>query len=252
MSEALAQLREILAEFQTQRRTVNVFFRDDDVDDDEPSLRALLALFQELETPINLEIIPARLTRAAIGFLREAHARRPGLVELNQHGWQHVNHESEGRKCEFGASRGFDEQIVDVARGREVLEQAFGSSFSPVFTPPWNRCTEATYRALDQLGFCALSKLRGKEPVAGYGFRELSVTLDVFRWKGGAEMKTAGELVGELTGQLRELDTVGVMLHHKVMDDAAFAWLQMLLSELRRSGAVRLHTFQSLLASRPE
>lgn len=249
MSEALAQLRMTLAELHAQRRTVNVFFRDDDVDEDEPSLRALLALFHELETPINLEIIPARLTHTATGLLREAHARWPGLIELNQHGWQHINHEPEGRKCEFGASRSFDDQIADIARGRGVLEQAFGSAFSPVFTPPWNRCTEATYRALDQLGFPVLSKLRGKVPVAGYGFRELSVTLDLFRWKGGAEMKTHDELIGELTLQLGELDTVGIMLHHKVMDDVALFLLKMMISVMRQSEAIRFHTFRNLLGS---
>jgi predicted deacetylase len=111
------------------------------------------------------------------------------LIELNQHGWRHTNHEPEGRKCEFGASRSFEEQLADIARGREVLEHAFGKAFSPVFTPPWNRCTQDTYRALDQLGFRALSQLQGKQPVAGYNFRELSVRLDLFRWKGGAVMK---------------------------------------------------------------
>jgi len=245
MKDVLAQLCRGLDELVAQQRTVNVFFRDDDVDEDEPSLRRLLAFFAEFEVPVNLEIIPAQLTDAAIGLLREA----PALVELNQHGWQHVNHEEEGRKCEFGASRSFEEQLADIARGREVLEHAFGEAFSPVFTPPWNRCTEETHRALDQLGFLALSKLRGSKPVTGYGFRELSVTLDLFRWKGGAAMKPPDEFIGELTTQLQELGTVGIMLHHKMMNAEAYAMLPYLMNELRRSEAIRFHTFQSLVAT---
>jgi hypothetical protein len=35
--------------------------------------------------------------------------------------------------------------------------------------------------------FQALSKKHGREPVAGYSFRELSVTLDLYRWKSGIE-----------------------------------------------------------------
>ena len=247
MKQALAQLCVALDDLQARRRTVNIFFRDDDVDEDEPSLRKLLGTLIGLEVPINLQIIPARLTDEAIGLLQEAHARRPDLLELNQHGWQHVNHEPKGRKCEFGASRRFEQQLADIALGREVLEQAFGSAFSTVFTPPWNRCTEDTYRALDQLEFLALSKLRGKESVTGYGFCELSVTLDLFRWKGGAVIKAPDEFIGELIVQLHELDTVGIKLHHKVMDDAALMLLRMVLNELRRSDAVRFHTFQSLL-----
>ena len=249
MKEALNSLRAALEALASQQKTVKVFFRDDDVDEEEAALRKLLTLFAELEAPINLEIIPAQLTTEAIRLLREAQGRHPKGIELNQHGWQHVNHEPAGRKCEFGASRSFTEQLDDIAKGREVLEQAFGKAFSPVFTPPWNRCTEATYRALDQLGFLALSKLSGGEPVAGYTFRELSVTLDLFRWKGGAMMKAPDEFIRELTGQLQDMDTVGIMLHHKVMDENAFALIGKLVEELDRSEAVCLHTFQSLLAS---
>lgn len=249
MNEALLQLRAVLDELQKQQRIVNVFFRDDDVDEDEPSLRALLALFSALETPINLQIIPALLTDEAVQLLREAQVQRPDLIELNQHGWRHINHEVEGRKCEFGASRSFDDQLADIAQGREVLEQAFGNAFSPVFTPPWNRCTQDTYRALDKLGFRALSQLQGGHSVASYKFRELSVTLDLFRWKGGAVMKSSEEFIAELTAQLRELNLVGIMLHHKVMGDAALTLLQMVISELRCSEAIRFHTFQRLPGS---
>lgn len=246
-----SQLRCTLDELRAKGQPANVFFRDDDVDEDDARLRDLLAAFLEAEVPINLEIIPGLLTAQAITRLRQAHAQRPDLFELNQHGWRHVNHEPEGRKCEFGASRNFDRQLADIRRGREVLLSAFGDAFSPVFTPPWNRCTEDTHRALDELGFVALSKLRGKRPVTGYGFRELSVTLDLFRWKGGATMKTPAEFISELIGQLREPGAVGIMLHHKVMDEAAFAFLRELLRELRGAEAVRFHTFQSLLNVAP-
>ncbi|HMY74706.1 MAG TPA: polysaccharide deacetylase family protein, partial [Blastocatellia bacterium] len=228
-------------------QSVNVFFRDDDVAEDEPTLRRLLDLFAEFEIPINLEIIPGKLTEAAIALLGAYRAAHPDLFEFNQHGWMHVNHETEGRKCEFGASRSFDEQLADIRQGREVLQDAFGEAFSPVFTPPWNRCTEATYQALDQLQFRALSKLRGKTEVTGHGFRELSVTLDLFRWKGGATMKAPREFIEELHTQLRELDTVGIMLHHQVMDEAAFEFLALLLEMLRGLPQIRFQTFRSLL-----
>lgn len=253
MKETLAQLRDTLDQLQTQGRQINLFFRDDDVEEDEPTLRELLATFRRFAAPINLEIIPARLTPEAIRLLQDAYARQPELpelIELNQHGWQHVNHEPEGRKCEFGVSRSFEEQFTDIARGREVLQNAFGEAFSPVFTPPWNRCTEDTHRALDQLGFQVLSKLHGKQTVAGYNFRELSVTLDLFQWKNGATIKSPEQFIGELTAQLRELDTVGVMLHHKVMDESAFALIAELLNALRHSDAIRFHSFQSLLKAK--
>lgn len=247
MNEALEQLLLTLNVLCERRRTVNVFFRNDDVDEDEARLRMLLDLFEESATPVNLEIIPGRLTESCIRLLRRRTHAQPALFELNQHGWQHVNHESQGRKCEFGVSRSFEEQLADILRGKEVLEQAFGEAFSPVFTPPWNRCTDVTHRALDQLGFQILSKLNSEPPVTGHCFREISVTLDLFRWKGGATMKAPQEFVAELNSQLLALDTVGVMLHHKVMDDTAFELVRLVVSELRRSEAIQVHSFQSLL-----
>lgn len=245
-----AQLETVLDQLRSRERArqrVNIFFRDDDVDEDEISLRVLLKLFLDHEIPINLEIIPGRLTPPAVALLRERHDRRPDLIELNQHGWQHINHEAEGRRCEFGPSRSYDQQLADTALGRRVLEDAFGSSFSAVFTPPWNRCTDDTFAALDYLGFKALSKIRGEREVTGYSFRELSVTLDLFRWKGSVSMKSPEELIGELVSQIQTLETIGILLHHKVMDEAAWEFLAALLGELRNSEVVDFHTFGSLV-----
>jgi hypothetical protein len=49
----------------------------------------------------------------------------PDLIELDQHGWQHTNHETTGRKCEFGPSRSYEQQYADIAQGKALLEAAF-------------------------------------------------------------------------------------------------------------------------------
>jgi hypothetical protein len=240
----IERLKNELQRPEAKERTINVFFRDDDIDEDEPTLRQLLGLFREMQTPINLEIIPGRLTNDCAEFLRQ---QDRALFELNQHGWQHINHELAGRKCEFGESRNFDQQLADIAAGQGQMNKAFGDDWSQVFTPPWNRCTANTFRALDELGFAALSKDRSGQLVTGYRFREISITFDLYRWKGEPAMKSPEHVFDELIPQLNELDTVGVMLHHKVMDAAAFDFVRELIETLRESQAVRFHTFQSLL-----
>ena len=42
-------------------------------------------------------------------------------------------------------------------------------------------------------------------------------------------------------------DRIGLLLHHKVMDDAAFALLSELLQLFNRFSIIQRHTFQSLL-----
>jgi O6-methylguanine-DNA--protein-cysteine methyltransferase len=247
MNNFLAKLKSALAVRGRQAAPLRLFFRNDDVDEDEAPLRRLLELFLERETPINLGVIPGRLTAACAELLAQSASAAPALLELNQHGWLHLNYEREGRKCEFGPSRTYAEQLADIARGRARMTEAFGPNWFPVFIPPWNRCTEETHRAIDQLGFRALSAKRRDSVVTGYSFEEISITLDPYRWEGGARLKSPEEIIDDLIAQLLRRQTVGVMLHHKVMDEQAFSFLGSMLDTLAWRPAVSFHTFQSLL-----
>ena len=249
MNSSLARLKSTLEQRGLQAAPLRLFFRDDDVDEDEAKLRRLLRLFLERNMPINLGVIPGRLTAACAELLAESADATPATLELNQHGWRHLNHEREGRKCEFGPSRTYAEQSADIAQGRERMTEAFGQNWSPVFIPPWNRCTEDTYRALDHLGFRALSAKHGGPVVTGYRFEDISITLDLYRWNDGARLKSPEEVVDSLLAQLLLQQTIGVALHHKVMDERAFSFLASLLDTLASHPTVRFHTFQSLLMS---
>ena len=243
------ELRQTLDQLRAEQRTVNIFFRDDDVDADEETLWHLLKPFLFRGVPINLEIIPGKLTNSTAKLLRQHQRSYSKLIELNQHGWQHTNHEIEGRKCEFGASRNFAQQLNDISYGKAKLDEIFGDQWHPVFTPPWNRCTKDTLHALDELGFKVFSKDHSHQPITNYSFTEISITLDLYRWKPQAAMKPPATIVNELRLQIFELDTVGILLHHKVMDAAAFSFLDALLDELHRHPVVRFHTFQSLVSN---
>lgn len=240
MKDAISELRAALAQQQADGKVVEVFFRDDDVDEDEATLRRLLALFADRQVPIVLGVIPARLTSAGIEALQPFSS----VVELVQHGWQHINHEATDRKCEFGTSRSFAEQFADLSHGQARMNEAFGEHWFPAFIPPWNRCTEVTERALQQLGFRVLSKLYEKGSAAS--LPEISVTLDLFRWKDGAQLKTATELWQALAQQSQSDRRIGIMLHHKVMADAAFVFLEQMLDELKQFTHVRFHCLQTL------
>lgn len=228
-------------------RTVHVFFRDDDADDDIPNFHRLLDIFHERHAPINLEVIPGTLTSRGADSLLRRWNQAGGLIELNQHGWIHANHETEGRKHEFGPSRNYEQQFLDIQRGRDVLNDVFGSAWRPVFTPPWNRCTRDTLRVLDELGFAVLSRDTSELSTTGYGFREISITLDIFSWKNGATLKASTNINECLTSQVRAGGLIGILLHHKVMTPEAFGTVDRLLETLTRSEAIRIHTFESVL-----
>ncbi|HEX9994551.1 MAG TPA: hypothetical protein VGB14_16595, partial [Acidimicrobiales bacterium] len=213
-----------------------VFFRDDDAGWDDARLFALLDRFDAHSLPVDVAVIPAALTPA---LAREL-ARRAagGLVRLHQHGFAHVNHEPEGRKCEFGPARSPAEQAADVAAGRDRLADALGDLVDPVFTPPWNRCTAATAAALAGAGLRVLSRDESAGSVGHPGLAEVPVTVDWFGGRKGVRWAPA-ELGRRLADGVRGGGPVGVMLHHAVTDDDERAAVDELLALVAGAPAAR-------------
>ncbi|HEY7076619.1 MAG TPA: hypothetical protein VH418_14670 [Solirubrobacteraceae bacterium] len=185
---------------------VSLFFRDDDAGWDDRRLLELTGRFAVADVPLDLAVIPAAITPALAAELRD----QPGLG-LHQHGFAHVNHEPEGRKCEFGPSRSAAQQRADIAAGRERLRELLGDALQPIFTPPWNRCTADTGRALAELGFRALSREHRAEPLAVPGLSELPVHVDWVRLE-------PDELAARMAERIAAGGPLGVMLHHAVME----------------------------------
>jgi peptidoglycan/xylan/chitin deacetylase (PgdA/CDA1 family) len=216
---------------------VDLFFRDDDVGWDDEGLWALLDLFAERLLPVDLAVIPRALTdRSARELMARAES---GGITFHQHGFAHANHEPVGRKCEFGPSRAPWLQRRDIAEGRARLEHQLGPSLDPIFTPPWNRCTEATGGCLVELGFMVLSR-EARAPALGIpGLFELPVRIDWFAHRKRVLLSRTefGELVATA---IKGSGPIGLMFHHAAMDRvhrAAAAELLSLFSEHDRVNA---------------
>jgi hypothetical protein len=121
-----------------------------------------------------------------------------------------------------------------------------GDAFTPAFTPPWNRCDSETLKALQELGYKALSRNLGAQPPAPAALTEYPVSVD---------LHTRKEKDGESGWQnfLKELREslgngfCGIMIHHQRMNNAAFDFLELLLSELKRCNLARLVHVDTLL-----
>jgi peptidoglycan/xylan/chitin deacetylase (PgdA/CDA1 family) len=195
---------------------VTVFFRDDDVGWGTSALLALLDVFDRHAVPVDLAVIPQALTSELARDLRGR--------EVHQHGYAHVNHQVQGRKCEFGSSRTRQQQRSDMQAGRDKLLSLIGDAVRPIFTPPWNRCTAETAECLRDLGFRVLSRDVSAGLVGLPGLVELPITFDWFAKR--LNSLQLGELLAQ---QIASGQTVGIMLHHAVMDSDDFAMLGELL-----------------------
>lgn len=223
---------------QARSETTAVFFRADDVAVPGRQLQRLLEIFTRHNTPLSLAVVPAWLTPPRWQAISHMGASRADLWCWHQHGWRHQNHEPQGKKQEFGPFRSTEALTTDLDRGRQRLKAIMGQAFSPIFTPPWNRCSEITLALLQEMGYSAVSRSRGSEPLAPPGFPDHAVDIDLHTDRapsaGGGWQRLTDRLVESLSQP-----ACGIMIHHQRMNGAAFCFLDQLLATLQQHR--RLH-----------
>lgn len=225
-----------------------LFFRDDDCGWGDDRLLLLLDIFADFDIPVDLAAIPAALNSALAQKLSRRMAAHPERLRIHQHGYAHLNHELNGKKCEFGSARDYLSQCGDIQEGQRLLAELLGAAPDPIFTPPWNRCTAVTARCLAELGFRALSRDSHAEAFDIPGLIEIPIAVDWFahRKKVRFSQMEWGEL---LAARLESAASIGIMLHHAVMDADEMQALAQLLSLLARHPNVNCQTMQSLAAA---
>jgi hypothetical protein len=246
MSAWLEELRRAL---DAAARPLDFFFRDDDAGWCDERLFALLNLFESRRLPIDLAAIPRAMTPALASELRARVKAAPERLAVHQHGFEHLNHEAEGRKCEFGPSRPRELQQRDIESGQRLLFEVHGLASLDIFTPPWNRCTEATGEALRASGFRVLSRDATARPLRVEGLYELSVRVDWFARRKGVRLSPA-ELGARLAEAARATASpVGVMFHHELMDEGELTHACELLSLLASHPSARCRLMSALAQS---
>lgn len=241
-----AGLNAVLSALDAVSAPVNFILRDDDGGWGDARLFALLDCTERAGAPIDLAVIPQATGPALAMELRARVDAAPAHIGLHQHGWAHTNHETGGRKCEFGDARALAAQRHDLVQGRDRLQELFGARLDPIFTPPWNRCSPATPALLAELGYAALSRDRGA-PVQE-ALPELAVDVDWCKLRAAAPDGDGDAIACELARRVTGGATVGLMLHHAQMDDRELDLLGGWLAQWTRHPHARWICMRQLLA----
>ena len=228
MDPDLLSLRDAIA---SKTSRTFVFFRDDDGGWANEQLALLCDVMMHYRVPLDIAMIPSEATIATRAVIERYGVANPGLLGVHQHGFAHENHEAHDRNCEFGSARTFAQQIRDIEQGRVRLQALFGESLQPIFTPPWNRCVQATVDALTQLRFVGLSRIHGSSELATFDLRSLDVAIDWQKRKLGKRLSWS-EFCLYAQKQFLSNDQVGVMLHHEHMDARERAQLRRFIEML--------------------
>ena len=150
-----------------------------------------------------------------------------------------------GKNNEFGDSRSESAISTELRAGHERLSAILGRDFYPVFTPPWNRCSLATLKLLQEIGYKAVSRSTGAQPEMT-GLPDFPVNVDLHT----AKEKDVRLAVARLLSDCRKgvhMGRLGIMLHHQRMNSHAVYFLERLLQMLRQQDGVSFYTFRELM-----
>lgn len=229
---------------------VALWWRDDDAGRAHPRLDALLALAERRGAPVALAAVPDWLEREAAERILACQE-----ASVLQHGIAHTSHAGPGaKKIELGGAADHGRLAEGLVRGREALAEAFGPRFRPVLVPPWNRIDPDLVPGLPALGFRALStfgRRRVAEPASG--LCQVNTHLDLVAWREDARPLSLDEALFGLAARVRAHDgePIGILSHHLVMDETAFAALDRLLALVQDHPKARLLGMGALLGEAP-
>ena len=220
----------------------HLWWRDDDAHAPSRELDHLLALAARFETPLGIAVIPHTMHRALA-----KHLRRDSLAVL-QHGYAHINHaRAFEKKIELGGARSDDEVCGELADGMRKLADAFGETFLPVLTPPWNRIAPHLLAPIAQLGYVGVSTFAARNTRHTATLRIVNTHVDIIDWRRNKQFIGASQTIAQLTAHLRARrcgqcdahEPTGLLTHHLVHDAACLEFLPALLAALSRHPAVQ-------------
>ncbi|MFZ5426883.1 MAG: polysaccharide deacetylase [Thermodesulfobacteriota bacterium] len=223
-----------------------VFFRADDVAVPGNAFTAMAEAFRTAGAPLGMAVVPAWLTQSRWAALRKV-ADGEGLFCWVQHGWRHMNFEPQGaKKREFGQARPARDKRMDLSKGFRRMREILGADFTPLFTPPWNRCDGESMEAMPGIGFKGISRTVGAGPDAPAGLPDFPVRVDLHTRKEPDPSASLDAMLGEVSEGLAS-GRCGIMLHHQRMNQASLAFLSLLLGELKARQGVSFAHFGHLL-----
>lgn len=239
---ACRPLLEELGRWQEAGLVADLWLRDDDAADRTGPLDRLLACLDAAGVPAVLAVVPMPATDALASRLRDF----PALA-VWQHGISHADNALPGRKSQ--------ELIGDpvalvpaLSSAGERLQGLFGAQAQPVLVPPWNRIEPALVPNLPQAGFAGLSTFKPRSaPEAAAGLWQVNTHIDIIDWRAGRRFREepliyaeiAAHLAKRRTGMADRSEPTGILTHHLVMEDSAWAFLSDLFALTNSHPAVR-------------
>lgn len=200
-----------------------VFLRDDDIGTDDGIFFELASFYSERHIPVVYGVIPDRLELRMISVLRKAKKIDPGLVDIVQHGFRHINYAAPKlAKYEFGARRTYAQQLQDIKSGLGIMRNIFSEDFTPAFIPPYHGYNQDTLKIIQELGFSIFSAGQ-LAALSGKAFLDLParVSLNEFQPDGSSRVLNVQEMMATFRRVFVTGGVIGIVFHHHLIKTSA-------------------------------
>lgn len=221
------------------------FIRCDDITGISSTLERLLHWSCDNVLAIHLAVIPGTCTKEdAEQILRMVDNTGP-TVEIGQHGWMHIDHETGTNRAEFGKSRPLLLQKQDILNGRNRMRELFESRFEEIFVPPFNHFTETTIKAMEDLGYGLMSSSR-RTGIRHYGSTiDLPINVDIIMaYEPNVRAKPLDQILVEIDNSLHTMGYIGLLIHPEVLTDDDLETLSTIVKVLRQKYGLESKTLR--------
>jgi hypothetical protein len=221
-----------------------LWWRDDDAGKPHPGIDRLLGLAERHRAPLALAVVPTWLRQSVAGQLLAS-----PWATMMQHGHAHESHAlGDARKTELGGDASLDSFGPVLIRDRERLADTFGNRFLHVMVPPWNRISPPFLMALSGWDFAGVSTFAQPAAILGGGLRRVDTHLDVIAWRSGGGFIGYPAMIERLIAlvEIRGIGPIGILTHHRVMDDLGFEGLDRFLALVQDHPKLRLESASGL------
>lgn len=239
-------LRETLDQLSAEGKTIDLWLRDDDAVEPTPALEKLVRLTERYSVPLTLAIIPEHTGQLLVDYLNDYHH-----IDITVHGWSHRNYAGpDEKKRELGLHRPKDAVLSELQHGFEKLSNLYPTQFVSMLVPPWNRIDDAIIAGLPDIGYKTLSVFGREKPAT---LPLLNTHIDIMDWHGTGGGRDHDILFAEITerfrSQAQNATATGILTHHLVHDDTAWAFLEKLFDLTANHPACRWRASKDMFAA---
>jgi hypothetical protein len=219
------EFQDELARRRAAGQPARFWWRDDDAGAVCPELKRLLVFSHEKNIPLALAVVPEAAESELFRLLHEG-------VTVLQHGTDHRNRAAPGeKKTEYPAAEPIESALARIADGLGRLRTFAGGKLLPVLAPPWNRLRPDLLTKLSAIGILGVSGYGARqcaEPAPG--LRQVNTHVDLVAWRAGRGFVGEAEALNLARKHLSGEEPVGWLTHHATHDEAAWKFLERLLT----------------------